>query len=145
MRHITDIGIDLIKRFEGLSLKPYLCPARLWTIGYGHVIREGEGLEQVTENEAEDLLRKDLLASEKSVLRLVDVPLTGGQFDALVSFCFNLGGGALQRSTLRQKLNRCEYDDAADEFPKWCWAGGRRLSGLLRRREAEKELFLSGW
>ena len=82
--------------------------------------------------------------AERAVLRLITVPLSDGQFDALVSFTFNLGSGALQRSTLRRKVNRQEYEDAALEFGKWVWAGGRRLKGLINRRKAEAALFLSG-
>ena len=83
------------------------------------------------------LLVKDVEAAERSVLRLITVPLTNGQFDALVSFTFNLGAGALQRSTLRRKVNREEHDDVPAEFLRWVWAGGKKLRGLVRRREAE--------
>jgi lysozyme len=89
------------------------------------------------------LLIKDVLSAEKSVLRLIQAPLTDGQFDALVSFTFNLGGGALQRSTLRRKVNRQEHEDVPAEFMKWVWAGGKKLRGLVRRREAETRLYLS--
>lgn len=145
-RYATERCIELIKRFEGFSPKPYLCPAGYWTIGYGHVITAQDKdnyRDPITEAEAEALLKKDVFKAEKAVLRLIKVPLTDGQFDALVDFVFNLGGGALQRSTLRAKLNRGEYLDAADEFLKWVWAGGRKLKGLVRRRIAERELFLS--
>lgn len=143
MRHITQEGIDLIKRFEGFSATVYICPAGYPTIGYGHLVREAEQYEQgITEAEAEDLLRRDVHAAENAVLRLIDVPLTDGQFDALVSFTFNLGSGALQRSTLRRKLNRQEYASVAGEFGRWVWAGGHRLKGLVRRRRAERAVFL---
>jgi lysozyme len=91
----------------------------------------------VDEDEALDLLRKDVAVAERAVLRLINVPLTQGQFDALVSFTFNLGSGALQRSTLRRKVNREEHDDVPAEFMKWVWAGGRKLKGLVKRRKAE--------
>lgn len=147
-RRITDVGLKLIKDFEGFSEKRYICSAGHWTIGYGHAIRKGEPWDSpdvtITKEEAIELLKKDVQDAERAVLRLIHVPLTDGQFDALVSFCFNLGGGALQRSTLRSCLNRREYLDAADEFPKWCYAAGRRLLGLYRRRLAEKKLFLRG-
>jgi lysozyme len=104
MRHITEDGLALIKRFEGFSAKPYICPAGHLTIGYGHVVRDG--IQSVTMEQAEELLAMDVGTAERSVLRLIAVPLADGQFNALVSFTFNLGGGALQRSTLRRKINR---------------------------------------
>ena len=79
------------------------------------------------------------------MLRLIRVPLEDGQFDALSSFAFNLGGGALQRSTLRRKVNREEHDAVPDEFRRWVWAGGRKLKGLVRRRAAEAALYAAGW
>jgi lysozyme len=88
-------------------------------------------------------LMYDIRKFERAVDRLIKVPLTQGQYDSLVSFSFNLGSGALQSSTLRRKLNRSEYESAADEFPKWVFAGGRKLKGLIRRRYAERELYLS--
>ena len=83
------------------------------------------------------LLSALLIIAERAVLRLIKVPLTDGQFDALVSFTFNLGSGALQRSTLRRKVNREEHEEVPAEFMRWVWAGGRKLKGLVRRREAE--------
>lgn len=141
--HITPVGIDLITRFEGFSASPYRCPAGYLTIGYGHVIREGETFSRISREEAGELLADDVMVAEEAVLRLVDAPLTEGQFDALVSFTFNLGAGALQRSALRRRLNRREYVAAASEFPRWVYAGGRVLAGLVARREAERQRFLS--
>ena len=147
MRHINERGIEIIKGFEGLSLKPYLCPAKVWTVGYG-AIRSSDGgpvdpdMEPVTEADADDLLGRDLETSERWVSRLIKKPISENQFSALVSFTFNVGCGALQRSTLRMKLNRGEYLGAADEFPKWRRAGGRILAGLVRRSAAERALFL---
>ena len=92
---------------------------------------------------AEGLLRRDVETAEKAVLRLIHVPLSDGQFSALVSFAFNLGPGALQRSTLRRKVNREEYDAAPAEFRRWVWAGGRNLKGLMQRREAEALLYIN--
>jgi lysozyme len=147
MRHITEQGLALIKRFEGFSPTPYLCPAGWWTIGWGAI----HGLDgqpvtaatlPVTEEEAETLLRRDVAVAERAVLRLIKVPLTDGRFDALTSFAFNLGGGALQRSTLRRKVNREEHAEVPDEFRKWVWGGGRKLPGLIRRREAEAEMYV---
>lgn len=147
-RQATSVGIKLITDFEGFSPVRYLCPAGVWTIGYGHAIRKGEIWDSptatITEEEARLLMDKDNDEAEKAVIRLIYVPLEDWMFDALVSFTFNLGGGALQRSTLRSKLNRGEYADAANEFPKWCWAGGQKMAGLYRRRIAERNLFLTG-
>lgn len=140
MRHITQNGINLIKRFEGFSAHIYICPAGYPTIGYGHVVKEHEReifKNGITEEQAEELLRLDVQEAEGGVLRLITVPLTDNQFDALVSFTFNLGAGALQRSTLRWKVNREEHEEAPAEFMKWVWAGGKKLEGLIRRREAE--------
>jgi len=144
MRHITQEGLDLIKRFEGFSPTIYTCPAGYPTIGYGHVVRGDERdrfADGIDEGEARDLLQRDVRWAERGVLRLIDVPLTDGQFDALVSFTFNLGTGALQRSTLRRKVNREEHDKVPSEFMRWVWADGRRLRGLVLRRKAEAELY----
>ena len=145
MRHITQEGLDLIKRFEGFSPTIYICPAGYPSIGYGHVVREDERkrfADGIDEQEAEDLLQRDVRWAERGVLQLIDVPLTDGQFAALVSFTFNLGTGALQRSTLRRKVNRDEHEQVPREFMQWVWAGGRRLKGLERRRKAEVGLYL---
>lgn len=142
MRHITERGIKLIKHFESFSPKPYLCPANIWTIGYGHTgLNITKDTPPITIAQAEELLRNDLLRFEQAVLRQITRPLTDGQFDALVSFTFNLGPGALQRSTLRMKCNRGDDEDIQDEFMKWVWAGGRKLPGLVRRRKAEAGLY----
>ena len=143
MRYITEEGIELIKRFEGFSPKIYICPAGYPTIGYGHLIRSYERFSNdgISIDEATRLLKDDIFHSEKAVLRLVDVPLTDGQFDALVSFTFNLGAGALQRSTLRRKLNRGEYLAVPNEIRRWVWSGGTKLKGLIRRRNAEAMCF----
>ncbi|MBI5121353.1 MAG: lysozyme [Rhodospirillales bacterium] len=148
MRRMTEDGLALIKRFEGFSAKPYLCPAGWWTIGWGAIHgRDGQPVTAATppvaEDEAETLLRRDVAVVERAVLRLIAVPLTDRQFDALTSFAFNLGGGALQRSTLRRKVNREEHADVPGEFGKWVWGSGRKLPGLVRRREAEAILYAS--
>jgi lysozyme len=144
MRHITQVGIDLIKRFEGFSRTVYICPAGYPTIGYGHMVKPQER-EQfaagITTAQAEALLRQDVQTAERAVLRLINVPLTDAQFGALVSFTFNLGAGALQRSTLRRKINRGDHALVPAEFRKWVWAGGRKLEGLVRRREAEAAMY----
>ena len=142
MRHVTQNGIDLIKRFEGFSSTVYICPAGYPTIGFGHLVKEPEKYQQgITEAEAEELLRRDVHAAENAVLRLIDVPLTDGQYDALVSFTFNLGAGALQRSTLRRKVNRQAHSEVPEQFMRWVWAGGRKLDGLIRRREREALIY----
>lgn len=134
-------GLDLVKRFEGCFLKAYKCPANVWTIGYGHTKTVKPG-QLITHEEAEELLKKDMKEFENHVNKLVKVELTQNQFDALVSFTFNVGAGALKRSTLLKKLNRGDYDGAANEFRRWNRGGGRVLRGLVRRRAAEKDLFL---
>ena len=148
MRHINERGIELVKVFEGFSLKPYLCPANVWTVGYGATVGSDGGpidldMEPISEAEAEALLIRDLESSEGWVRRLIKTALTENQFSALTSFTFNVGAGALQRSTLRIKLNRGEYQGAAYEFPKWKFANKRILAGLVRRRAAEQALFLA--
>jgi len=147
MRRMTDEGLDLIKLYEGYSSSPYLCPAQHWTIGYGAIWgmddkRVTEDHPDINEDQADYLLRRDVKKSEMAVLRHIRVPLEDGQFNALCSFVFNLGSGALQSSTLRRKINRGDYIGAADEFPRWVYAGGRRLKGLVRRREHERSMFM---
>ncbi len=137
---ISQEGIGLIKAFEGLKLNAYLCPAKVWTIGYGHTKTARSG-QRITEQQAEDLLRQDLRTFEDGVNRQARVPLTQSQFDALVSLAFNIGTGALQRSTLLRMLNAGDYSGAANQFLRWNKAGGRELAGLTRRRIAEKALF----
>ncbi|MEM2124985.1 MAG: lysozyme [Candidatus Methanosuratincola sp.] len=137
----SPLAIKLIKHFEGLRLKPYLCPAGYTTIGYGHVLSSGESIQSLTEAEAEALLLTDITRAERAVLRLITVPLTPSQFDSLVDFVFNLGAGALQRSTLRQKINRQEHEDVPNEFLRWVYAGGKRLNGLVKRRTFDALLY----
>lgn len=135
-------GIDLIKKFEGCVLKAYKCPAGVYTIGYGHTnnVRPDD---VITQQDAEDLLKLDLAKFEAAVNSAVKVSLTQEQFDALVSFTYNLGAGNLQSSTLLKKLNAGDYAGAAEQFGKWVYAGKTILEGLVRRRAAEKDLFLS--
>jgi GH24 family phage-related lysozyme (muramidase) len=144
MRHVTDAGLDLIKQFEGFSPTVHTCPAGYPTIGYGHVVLAHER-EQfaagIMQSDATELLRKDVGIAERAVLRLISVPLTDGQFDALVSFTFNLGASALQRSTLRRKVNSGEHSAVPMELMKWVWAAGKKLPGLVRRRQAEGAIY----
>lgn len=141
MRQVTQEGLDLVKYFEGFSPVPYKDIAGYWTIGYGHLMSEYQDL-RLSISEAEEILRHDLGKAERAVLRLIKVDLTDYQFDALVSFTFNLGSGALQRSTLRAKVNRRDYAGAAQEFLKWIRAGGKVSKGLLKRRRMESRIFL---
>lgn len=134
-------GLTLIKQFEGLRLQAYKCPADRWTIGYGHTADVGAN-DVITEEEALSFLRQDVAGSERAVNQYVHVPLTQNQFDALVSFVFNLGVGNFRTSTLLKKLNAGDDDGAAQEFGRWIHAGGKALPGLVRRREAERALFL---
>jgi len=145
MREVSDAGLELIKQFEGFSSVVYLDIAGYPTIGWGHLILKGETFEEsITEEEADEIIRKDLNVAERGVGGLIQVPLSDPQFDALVSFTFNLGVFALKGSTLRSRLNRGEYSGAAEEFLKWVWAGGKKSNGLIRRRAAERAMFLSG-
>ena len=143
---ISQAGIDLVKRFEGCKLKPYLCPAGYWTVGYGHVLGNGVTLAEAdnrifTKEEVDVLLRYDLRRFEQGVLRYCTVYLTQCQFDALVSFAYNLGLGTLQRSTMRQKILRQDGEAASKELLKYDKVGGRPLKGLTRRRQAECRFF----
>lgn len=143
MRHINEAGLALVKKFEGFSSEPYQDQAGHFTIGWGHLIMEGENFTEITPEEAENILQMDLNRAESAVDRLIKVTLTDNQFAALVSFTFNLGSGALYRSTLRKVLNGGEYIKAAKEFPRWIFSAGVRNKGLLRRRIAERNLFLT--
>lgn len=138
---ITSVGrTELIRAFEGLELKAYKCPAGVLTIGYGHTKTVTAGM-VITEEEAEALLREDLLWVEETINNKVTVPLTQSQYDALASFIYNVGSGAFTKSTLLRKLNTGDYVGASAEFKRWNKADGRVLKGLVRRRKAEQELF----
>lgn len=135
-------GLALIKEFEGFSATEYLCPAGKRTIGYGHLLADGESYpEGITEERAEELLRDDIAEAEDAVIRLVDVPLSPNQFDALVSFVFNAGCENFRRSTLLRRLNTGDYAAVPDQLMRWVYAGRKLSAGLMRRREAEAELF----
>ena len=137
---ISQEGVNLIKHFEGCRLEAYKCPAGVWTIGYGHTkgVKEGDAIEQEA---AEAFLIEDLEAFEQAVARLVKVPITQQQFDALVSFTFNLGAGNLAASTLLRKLNNYQYIEIPEQMMRWVKAGGQVLDGLVKRRAAEAALF----
>jgi len=139
---ISDKGLSLIKEFEGCKLTAYKDIVGVLTIGYGSTgthVKEGMTISQ---ERAEALLREDVLRFEQCVNKLVKVELTQNQFDALVSFAFNLGCGNLGSSTLLKKLNARDYQGAADQILRWNRAGGKIVNGLVRRREAERTLFL---
>ena len=156
---VSDRCKEMIKHHEGVRFKPYRCPARLWTVGVGHVLYPDQGrlpLDQrdafplapednrtFSKAEVDGLLSADLIRFEVGVARLFPMVLTQNQNDALVSFAFNLGLGGLQRSTLRQKVLRGETQEAADEFLKFTRGGGKILPGLVKRRNDERALFLS--
>ena len=140
---ISERGINLIQSFEGFYPKEYACPSGYPTIGFGTVIKHGAYPEGVTKEQATGMMMAEINRIERSVNRLIAVEINQNQFDALCSFCYNLGSGALQASTLRSLINRGDFIAAAEEFPKWCHAGGRKLAGLVRRRWAEREMFLS--
>ncbi|MDX6916170.1 lysozyme [Pectobacterium carotovorum] len=140
---INEAGLDLIKSFEGLKLTKYLDTAGRWTIGYGHLILPHENFDNgITLQEADLLLRQDLKTAETGVQHYVKVDLNENQFGALTSFTYNLGVENLEESTLLRLLNQGNYSAAAAQFPRWDKDGEQVVEGLLRRREAEKTLFL---
>lgn len=141
----SQTGINLIKQFEGLNLRAYLCPAKVWTIGYGST-RIGNRMvnsnDVITAASAELLLVNDLITFETGLLRLLTVKLTQNQFDALVSFVYNVGLGSFRNSTLRRLINSNPNDiNIRAQFLRWNRAGGKVLNGLVRRREAEAALY----
>ena len=156
---VSPAAIRMICHHEGVRTRPYRCPALLWTVGVGHVIDPSHAAVKYEERrtlpipegwdrslsmgEVDAILAQDLDRFERGVARLCPSAVNHqGQFDALVSFSFNVGLGNLQRSSLRMKHNRGEFDDAADEFMKWTKAGGRVLPGLVKRRTDERALYL---
>lgn len=140
---INSRGLNLVKQFEGLVLKAYRDPVGIWTIGYGHTGPEVGPGDVITKAQAEALLKKDLIRFEQAVRSLVKVPLNSNQFSALVSFTFNVGSGALAQSTLLSLLNQRDYQGAGDQFSRWVYGDGRVLPGLVTRRNAERDLFLT--
>ena len=157
--NVSPKAIEVIKHHEGVRQKPYKCPAKLWTVGVGHVLYPEQGKLPMDQRDSfamkiEDfrifsmeevnaILRRDLDRFERGVEKFCPVPLTQGMFDGLVSFSFNVGLGTLQRSTLRQKLLRGDKEGAAEELLKYCMAGGKILKGLQNRRIDERAMFLS--
>ena len=166
---LSRAGEDLMHKYEGFRSRPYLCPAHIWTIGYGHVLYqeqirlpvvrvEGKETPMIrkemplkpednrvwTKTEIDELFRTDVRTFERGVLRLVPgVVGRQGSFDALVCLAYNIGSGNLQRSTIRMRANRGDWEGAAEAFRVWTKGGGKVLPGLVKRREAEIALFLS--
>lgn len=144
-RHINAAGLALIKRFEGLKLHAYICPAGVPTIGYGHTrtvtMQNVVDSKTITEAEAECLLREDLETFEAAIGTLCKKPLTDNQFSALVCFAFNVGIGAFRNSTLLKKLNDGLFSEVRPQLMRWNKAGGKALPGLTKRRAAEADLF----
>ena len=157
--NVSPEAIKVICHHEGIRFKPYRCPAQLWTIGVGHVLYPDQAkipMDQrgayplrpednrtFSKNEVDGILRSDLQRFERGVEQLISVKLTQGQFDACVSFAFNVGLGTLQRSTFRQKVLRGEKDAAIASLLQYCKAGGKVLRGLENRRKDEAALFIS--
>ncbi len=147
--NVSERGIKLIKHHEGIRNRPYRCPAGLWTVGVGHLIGDGKSLPKswdrlFTKEEIDGILKRDLRRFELGVRKMLpNVPLRQSEFDALVSFCFNLGLGCFQRSTIRQALLRGDKKTAMESLLKYCRAGGKILKGLQIRRLDEKALFES--
>ncbi len=142
-RRINEAGVSIIKEFEGLRLESYLCPAKVWTIGYGTTRGVKPGM-VITPQKAELLLRDDVVSFERGIQQtLNDIPLNDNQFSALVSLCYNCGLAPIKSgNTIRHTLEAGDYEGAADGFLLWKKAGGRVLEGLVRRRKRERELFL---
>lgn len=142
---ISNKGVSLIKGFEKLELRAYPDPGtggKPWTVGWGHTkgVKPGD---QITQAQAEAFLAEDLAVFELTVNSAVKVPVTQNQFDAMVSLAFNIGGGNFAGSTLVKRFNAGDVQGAADQFPRWKNANGKEMKGLVRRRAAERELFLS--
>jgi lysozyme len=141
---LSAAGLELLKRSEGFRSSIYKDVAGVPTIGYGHRLHPDESYPNgIGEPQAAELLARDVGGAEQAVQHLVKVPLTQGQFDALVDFCFNLGAGRLAASTLLKALNRGRYDDAAEQLLRWDLAGGEENPGLRTRREAELQFWQS--
>ena len=140
--------LKMLAHHEGVRQKPYKCPAGLWTVGVGHLIGDGKSLPDswnrtFSLEEVYAILAKDVERFERGVERYITIPLKQGEFDAIISFAFNLGLGTLQKSTLRQKLNRGDKEGAIESLLKYNKAGGKILKGLDNRRKDEAALFLS--
>lgn len=136
-----EIAAEFIRSFEGMRLSPYDDGVGVWTIGYGHTEGVTKDTASITSQKAEDLLFRDMQLARNAVFEHVAADLNANQEAALISFIFNVGEGNFRRSTLRKKLNAGDYKGAADEFSRWVYAGGKKLSGLRARRRMERKLF----
>ena len=134
-------GLSLIKKFEGCELYAYQCSAGVWTIGYGHTKDVEPGM-QITKEDADEMLVEELHEYESYINDFVTAPLSQNQYDALVSWVYNLGPANLKASTMLKVLNAGEYEEVPEQMKRWNKAGGKVLEGLIRRREAESLLFL---
>ena len=143
MRQINKEGLDLIKQWEGLRLEAYLCPAGVWTIGYGHTETAKKGM-KISQAEADRLLVYDLSRFIQGVEESLDVTVNDNQFAALVSFAFNVGAGAFKKSTLLKKLNAGDFSSVPSELARWNKVGGKVSAGLTNRRAAEAGLWVKG-
>lgn len=142
-------ALELIKKYEGFSAKPYLCPAGVWTIGYGNTkylngVRVQKQDKPITAEEAELLLEATVVKEflPKALELSPVLKLHPNKLAAVLSFCYNLGAGAYANSTLRKKINAKDYEAASKEFSKWVMASGKKLNGLIKRRAEEAELFM---
>ena len=142
--NLSDEGVDFISKFEGFSSTIYSDMVGIKTIGFGHVMRPGEDFNNITREQGLDLLKHDANSFSGSIIKLVEVDLEQYEFDALVSFVYNVGSGNFSQSTMLKLLNQGNKRDAADQFPRWDRAGGVAVPGILRRRNAERQLFLTG-
>ena len=138
---ISNNGLDLIKHFEGLVLKAYKCPAGVWTIGYGHT-KDVQPGDEWSESNADHMLEVEMEEYEGYIHDSVTAPINQDQFDALVSWVYNLGGGNLNASTMLKVLNAGQYEEVPAQMMRWNKAGGKVLEGLTRRRQAEANLFM---
>ncbi len=138
----SEKALGLIKMFEGLELMSYKCPGDRWTIGYGHT-NDVKANQKITKDKAEEFLKEDVKEVEIAInFHTEDIDLTQNQFDALTSFVYNVGRSAFQYSTMLSYIKLRKFGSAGNEFKRWVYSGGKKLRGLIRRREAEFELFI---
>lgn len=143
MREIPEQAIKLVKQFEGIRLNRYTDATGNPTIGYGHLCKPNDGMEEITEEKALELLQEDIGVASRAVLRLTKAELNDNQYSALIDFVYNLGSGLYQSSTLRMMINRGEFADIPPQFNRWVYGNCHKLPGLIARRQAEARLFSS--
>ncbi len=146
MKYIGKKGLELIKRFEGFRATPYLCPGGIWTIGYGTTNRVNKDTAPVSKEDAEMLLREDLTSITNELNRILPDSLNQNQYDAICSFCYNLGIFNFEQSTLRKVIERepDNHERIRKEFMRWVNVNGKKMNGLIKRREAEADLYCNG-